>query len=331
MKILIKLSLVNRSSCRFNIKKAFFLFVISVFLMPVIVSAADFSGMVNFANVANRWLNGDCVSPSWCDGADINTDGQVDIEDLLALPESWPEPVVPAGVTWVTINEPGFSGQMSRYETTNDQYAAYLNSAFSRGLIVVHSNNNIYAAGDTNYSQAYICLYPSDVSSQIIYSAGVFGVRTRDGHYMGNHPVASITFYGATAFCDYYGYRLPTNTEWMAVADYDGSFIYGCGINGILPNPQMANYGRNNPLSLTTEPHTTPVTYYPSYGYGLNDMTGNVYEWTTTIAGYDINGQPLYMTKGIDWVKSYTSAHIASFCATNPSSKSNGLGFRVCR
>ncbi len=331
MKILVKHSLLSKFDCRFNVKKAVVLFAASVFLMPAVVLAEDISGMANFANFANKWLNSECFWPSWCQGADINTDGRVDITDLIALPENWPLPSAPAGVTWVRINEPGFSGQMSRYETTNDQYAAYLNSALSHGLIVVHANGHIFSANDTTYSQAYNCVYPSDAGSQITYCDGVFSVRTRDGYYMGDHPVASVTFYGAMAFCDYYGYRLPTNAEWMAVADYDGTFIFGCGINGVLPNPQLANYGRSNPLSLSSEPHTTPVTYYPSYGYGLNDMTGNVYEWTTTIVSYDANGLPLYMTKGIDWVKTYTSANIASYCATNPSTKSNGLGFRVCR
>ena len=40
-----------------------------------------------------------------------------------------------------------------------------------------------------------------------------------------------VTWYGATAICNYYGYRLPTELEWQAVADYEGEFNYGCGID----------------------------------------------------------------------------------------------------
>ncbi len=40
----------------------------------------------------------------------------------------------------------------------------------------------------------------------------------------------------------------------------------------------MLNYMDNNPLGLPDQPLTTPVGYYLAYGYGLNDMAGNVLE-----------------------------------------------------
>lgn len=58
------------------------------------LSDADFSrnygvGLEDFAHLASRWLRGDCVLPSWCEQADLNYSGAVDIEDLQQLSEAW--------------------------------------------------------------------------------------------------------------------------------------------------------------------------------------------------------------------------------------------------
>jgi len=95
---------------------------------------------------------------------------------------------------------------------------------------------------------------------------------------MADHPVGEVSWYGATAFASYYGWRLPTEWEWQAVADFDGTYIYGCGTT---INQSKANYydgGYANPLGLSSYPYTSPVDYYASYGYGMNDMAGNVWE-----------------------------------------------------
>jgi formylglycine-generating enzyme required for sulfatase activity len=143
----------------------------------------------------------------------------------------------------------------------------------------------VYALTDTNYAEPYFATYeaePDDDSarSQISYLNGTFSVRSRDGYSMANHPVVEVTWYGAQAFCDYYGYRLPTPWEWQAVADYDGSYFYCTGES---VNQSMANYKQANPLGLTSNPPTSPVGYYPAYGYGLYDMGGNVDEWTSPV------------------------------------------------
>jgi hypothetical protein len=202
------------------------------------------------------------------------------------------------GMVWVYINDPGvsghesFTGYMSKHETTNAQYCEFLNAALASGDIYV-SFNRVYGANGSNsgtdFAGEYMDLtnYPASSDSQIIYSSGVFSVRSRDGYYMGNHPVVRVSWYGATAFCNYYGYRLPTEWEWQAVADYDGSYTYGCGTT---IDPAKANYYFGdgiyvNPLNLSSYPYTSPVNHYLSYGYGINDMAGNVFEWTSTRSG----------------------------------------------
>ena len=325
---LLNIASVGKFGFKFNAgKTVLFLCMVSLFA-PLMVRGEESFGMPHFRNIANKWLDCNCVSPAWCQGLDINTDGTVNIDDLVIFSADWPEVTSLAGMTMINVNEPGFTGQMSKYETTNAQYAAYLNLAMSKGLIIVHSNDLVYSSTDTNYERPYCYVYGVNNShSQIIYSGGVFCVRNRDGYDMSDHPVVLVTWHGATAFCNYYGYRLPTNSEWTAVADYDGSYYYGCGV---MPDPSMATYGGSNPLSLSETPYTTPVTYYCSYGYGFNDMTGNVYELTNSISEY-INGQPLYITKGGDWMRNYYFASVSSTCSTGCGTASEGLGFRVCR
>jgi len=278
---------------------------------------------------------GDCV--------DINSDGQIDLEDLQAtaaiLLEAGSPFVIPCSIpmVWVTINDPGvpdhegFTGQMSKYETTNAQYCRYLNSAKVDGLITVY-DNSVYAVIDTSYSQVYFDTYDADSDSQITYSDGAFSVRSRDGYSMSNHPVVEVSWYGATAFCDYYGYRLPTEWEWQAVADYDGSFTYGCGttINQSKANHYLGGGNWCNPLGLSSTPYTSPVDHYLSYGYGMNDMAGNVWEWTSSCYNTDCS-LDYRVLRGGSWY------FFASYCTvsrrhyTDPYTTGNVIGFRVCR
>ena len=106
-----------------------------------------------------------------------------------------------------------------------------------------------------------------------------------------NHPVTYVSWYGATAFASYYGYRLPSEWEWQAVADYDGSYNYGCGTT---INNSIANYqGSIHPDG------TTVGGAFGIYGYGLADMAGNVWEWTSSPYGSN-----LYALRGGFWTAS---------------------------
>jgi formylglycine-generating enzyme required for sulfatase activity len=136
-----------------------------------------------------------------------------------------------------------------------------------------------------------------------------------------NHPVTYVSWYGATAFCDYYGYRLPTECEWQAVADYDGSYTYGCGT---AVNNNMANYaGSNHPYG------TTPVGAFGTCGYGMADMAGNVWEWTSSTYPGDH-----FVLCGGSWPDkdSICNVLLGEDNRNNPPTiTSPGYGFRVCR
>lgn len=308
--------------------------------------SADLTGdcVVDFEDLnslATEWLNDCNLTNDWCSGADLNSDCLVDFADFAIMASQWKnEGIQP--LVWVNISDPGvsghqaFVGQMSKYETTNAQYCQFLNDALATGDITVDANI-VHGANGSNIgadfvSQPYFDLSynPGDYEcSQIIYSGDTFSVRSRDGYDMSNHPVVAVSWYGATAFCNYYGYRLPTEWEWQAVADYDGSFTYGCGTS---IDQSKANYHDQdndiyaNPLGLTEHPYTSPVNHYPSYGYGVNDMAGNVQEWTNTAAGN------FRVLRGGSWYNfEYYCNASYRFYLGSPDGMYCFLGFRACR
>lgn len=222
---------------------------------------------------------------------------------------------------FVAISDPNFSGRMSKYEVTNAQYCQYLNAALAHGSIVV-SDNRVYDASDTSRSQLYFKAAAASSYSQIIHVEGAFEVRARDGLNMSNHPVVDVSWYGATAFAAAHGFRLPTSMEWQAVADYDGSYAYGCGT---IIDPNRANFDTANPMGLSKPPYTSPVGYYPSFGYGLCDLAGNVWEWTSSKTGR------FNLLHGGGWRDVDVFCTVASQSGYNPGYALPSVGFRVCR
>lgn len=84
----------------------------------------------------------------------------------------------------------------------------------------------------------------------------------------GKHPVVGVTWYGAVAYAKWIGKRLPTEAEWeVAAAGKLEECLYPTGSN---IERSQANFFSSD---------TTAVMSYPSNGYGLYDVAGNVYEW----------------------------------------------------
>lgn len=234
-------------------------------------------------------------------------------------------------MTWVYVDDPGieghegFTGLISKYETTNAQYCKFLNDALASHIIVVGKYGVVYSNSGSDSGLRYFDTVAATPRSQIIYSDGVFSVRSRDGYDMSNHPVVMVSWFGATAFCEYYGYRLPTEWEWQAVADYDGSYIYGCGLD---INPTLANYGGSNPFSLSDYPYTNPVGYFGQFGHGLCDMAGNVHEWTSS----PYSSTSTYrILRGGCWFNSDFLCVVSQRHSFDPASSNDGdaVGFRV--
>ncbi|MCK4998662.1 MAG: SUMF1/EgtB/PvdO family nonheme iron enzyme [Anaerohalosphaera sp.] len=297
-------------------------------------------GQINIIDIQDlglHWLETNCIEPTRCEHTDIDWSGRVDLLDFMFIAQHWLEGTQTdsTGMVWVYIDDPGvsghegFNGGMSKYETTNAQYCQFLNAALVSGDVTVGVGNIVYGANGSNsgedfVGEIYFDTYAASPYSQIIYSNGTFSVRSRDGYSMANHPVVEVSWFGATAFCNYYGYRLPTEWEWQAVADYDGSYIYGCGTT---ISHSKANYDYENPLNLSSQPYTSPVDHYPSYGYGMNDMAGNVFEWTTSW----FQDSSYRLVRSGCWSGSTIGNTVEYLTYMYPGFPHGLIGFRVCR
>jgi formylglycine-generating enzyme len=101
-----------------------------------------------------------------------------------------------------------------------------------------------------------------------------------------NYPVVQIAYADAVAYAQWAGKRLPTEAEWEFAArggQAGKPFVWG---DDFRPKGKwMANTFQGQfPYKNTAEDGfagTSPVTKYPSNPYGLYDMAGNVWQWTS--------------------------------------------------
>jgi formylglycine-generating enzyme len=100
------------------------------------------------------------------------------------------------------------------------------------------------------------------------------------------HPVVHVAYRDAEAYANWVGKSLPSEAEWEFAArgGLEGAeFAWG---DTFQPDGRhMANTWQGDFPRSNTEAdgfaRTSPVTAFPANGYGLYDMIGNVWEWTT--------------------------------------------------
>ena len=245
---------------------------------------------------------------------------------------------------------------------TNEQYARYLDEALAAGTIRI-GEVEVEAGENVEGREGVAGFYPGDpfdgyeheeeiaAGDKLHLPLDEDGLRlTFDGRRFAaipeyaNHPMTMVTWFGADAYCHFYGWRLPSEMEWekaargTAMVDGHGlPFPWGTEIAG-----NNANYyssfdlfeklygklGNTTPVGLyngqTYDGYTTLDSASP---YGLYDMAGNVWQW----AGDDYPDQHYRYMRGGSFYSYEVDLRVWKNNSAHPTYYSPAVGFRCAR
>jgi formylglycine-generating enzyme required for sulfatase activity len=91
-----------------------------------------------------------------------------------------------------------------------------------------------------------------------------------------DHPVTGVNWQQAKEYANWVGGRLPSEAEWERACRGDDGRLFPWGEQA--PTPTLSNY--NNLVGETTAVGSYPDGASP---YGLLDLSGNVWEWTSSL------------------------------------------------
>jgi len=114
-------------------------------------------------------------------------------------------------------------------------------------------------------------------------------------HGLERHPVVHVGWEDAQAYAAWAGKRLPTEPEWEHAARgglEQATYAWGDAFlhrGKVMTNTWQGAFPFER-LRLFNGAGTSPVATFPPNGYGLSDVTGNVWEWTTSAWSPDHQG-----------------------------------------
>jgi len=137
------------------------------------------------------------------------------------------------------------------------------------------------------------------------------------------HPINCVDWNQADAYCKAQGLRLPTEEEWEYAARGTDGRLFPWG--NAAPSDQLCWDGKGNDQGEGNRRSTCPVGAYPKgrSPFGLDDMSGNVWEWTSTPdGGARVHRGGCWGDVGPSYVRSAYRSRFA------PSFRDDYLGFR---
>jgi sulfatase modifying factor 1 len=202
-----------------------------------------------------------------------------------------PEPMAPVGMVWVPAGEfrmgldsggeederpahpvrvDGF--WMDRYEVTVAEFGKFVEATGHRTRAERHGTSNVLRVGaGWNMTPGANWKFPE-------------GPDQPPARY--DEPVSQVSWEDATAYAAWTGKRLPTEAEWewaarggMTTATLPwGNDLTPGGRHhanlwqGVFPDENQAQDGFQ---------YRAPVGTFPASGYGIHDLSGNVWEWAS--------------------------------------------------
>lgn len=133
------------------------------------------------------------------------------------------------------------------------------------------------------------------------------------------HPVVDVAYHEAKLYCSSIGARLPSEIEWEIAAR--GSENLPCSNSPKIDRQQNNFYPSAGPNKRGD---------FPANDFGLYDMCGNIYEYTSTEERI-ADGRYVVVGKGGSWGTCKYGSMCAYFNYFDPGMRSNRCGFRVCR
>ncbi|MEZ6197395.1 MAG: SUMF1/EgtB/PvdO family nonheme iron enzyme [Planctomycetota bacterium] len=172
-------------------------------------------------------------------------------------------------------------------------------------------------------------------------------------------PAVFVSWNEARAFCDRFGFRLPTEAEWECAArgqTRSGAttrFLWGDSPDGGRGWANVLGPAANKRFEFPTDSFvfddgfdvTAPVGRFRANEFGLHDMTGNVWEWCADWSGSGAyqgrgggardpegptTGQSR-LVRGGSWDGSPRYCRLSSRSSADPANENPVLGFRVAR
>jgi formylglycine-generating enzyme len=183
-------------------------------------------------------------------------------------------------------------------DVTVSQYADFLTAAWADGFIKIVDEKVLgYYPGDPfngvnheiEIKAGDWTFIPLDDPSLGIVATSKTSWGAQEGYE--NHPMTMVTWFGALGYCQYYGWRLPTELEWEKAARGTDARPFPWGWEIARENANF--YSSRDPFEdmRSFGSRTSPVGFYngQTYGdyqtldsaspYGLYDMAGNVWQW----------------------------------------------------
>jgi formylglycine-generating enzyme required for sulfatase activity len=152
-----------------------------------------------------------------------------------------------------------------------------------------------------------------------------------------DHPVVYVSWHDARDFCAFVGGRLPTEAEWEYAAR-------GGNPRGIYPWGNAYAPDQANGEGVAGKDRwalAAPVGSFPPNGYGLHDMTGNVWEWTASVyrdnpfdGGAETEGpvsRKARVVRGGSWHYNPQRLRVSKRDFDSPAARVFDVGFRCAR